>query len=577
MGYKTFKTTFSSLRPTPQIVEDGALQLCHQRIKFLSACVLIAFTVLVIRLFDVSLSNQEDIKISGPKNSDTQSDFVVQRAGIEDRNGTIMAINLTTASLYANPNRMLEPTVAVQKLCAILDNVKCGEIENKIVSGKTFTWLKRHLAPIEQQKVNDSGIVGVQFVKDEKRVYPHGPLFAHVLGYVDIDGNGLAGVEKFFDAQLKTTNKPIRLSLDVRVQQILRDEILAQASEHSAIGGSGVIMDVQTGEIIAMASLPDFDPNHAARVSESSRFNQVTLGAYEMGSTFKVLTMAMGLEGKHIGVNDVFDTDAVVKIGNKKIQNFRGKGGMMSTPEVLMYSSNIGSAQIGLKVGTQQQRKYLADWGMLAKVDLEIPERAAPLYPSAKLWSQASTITISYGHGIAVTPLHVVRAIAAVVNGGYMVKPTLLKIDNPNDAPKTRVISSNTSETMRKLLRLVAIDGYAKKANVDGYFVGGKTGTAEKVVGNVYSKNANLASFMGAFPMDNPKYAVVVLIDEALPNSINMGFTTGGMIAAPVAGRIIEKIAPILGVAPRSADNSEVAKTLNLKYQPRNPMSFKKQ
>jgi cell division protein FtsI (penicillin-binding protein 3) len=242
-----------------------------------------------------------------------------------------------------------------------------------------------------------------------------------------------------------------------------------------------------------------------------------------------------------------------------------------------MYSSNIGSAQIGLKVGTQQQRKYLADWGMLAKVDLEIPERAAPLYPSAKLWSQASTITISYGHGIAVTPLHVVRAIAAVVNGGYMVKPTLLKIDNPNDAPKTRVISSNTSETMRKLLRLVAIDGYAKKANVDGYFVGGKTGTAEKVVGNVYSKNANLASFMGAFPMDNPKYAVVVLIDEALPNSINMGFTTGGMIAAPVAGRIIEKIAPILGVAPRSADNSEVAKTLNLKYQPRNPMSFKKQ
>ncbi len=571
-----FKKNSIINRPTHHSVEEHAIFISHQRIKFISICIIFAFIALIARLFDVSLSNKDEISFSSNDLHLYKGNFTVQRGNIEDRNHTVLAINLGTASLYGHPSKVIDPLDSAKKLCSVLENVKCADIEKKLMPGKTFVWIKRHLGPLEQQHINDLGIVGVSFMKDERRVYPHGRLFAHAIGYVDIDGNGISGIEKYFDDNLKDAKK-IQLSLDVRAQQILRDEILSQAAQHNAIGGSGVILDVNTGEIIAMVSLPDFDPNLPSSCNDESRFNQVTLGAYEMGSTFKALTMAMGIEGKNVNIiNDIFDTDAVVKIGSKKIQNFRGKGGIMSAPEVLMYSSNIGSAQIALKVGAQEQKRYLSEFGMLQKIDIELPEKASPIYPQSKLWSQASTITISYGHGIAVTPLHVVTAMAAMVNGGYIVKPTLLKVHDQSQIKKHVVLSSKTSDIMRKLLRIVAIEGYAKKANVPGYFVGGKTGTAEKVVGHGYSKNANLASFVGAFPMDKPKYAIVVLIDEAMPNSENMGFTTGGMIAAPVAGRIIEKVAPILGVVPRDEDDIEINQSLFLQYQKRNPMSLKK-
>ncbi len=565
----------SNLRPAPKSVEDIALSVCHNRLVFTMGIMCLIFSILIFRLFDISLSSNEDIKIVG-KTTNSNNDFLYQRASIEDRNGSIIAVNLTTASLFANPAKVVEPHIAAEKLCRIFEANKCMEIKEKILSDKPFSWLKRHLTPVEQQYINDLGIAGINFMKDEKRVYPHGNLFAHVAGYVDVDGNGLAGIERYFDERLKNSNEPIKLAVDVRIQQILRDEILEQAIAHSAIGGSGVVMDANTGEIIAMTSLPDFDPHNVGRSSERARFNQVTLGAYEMGSTFKILTLAMGLDGKHIGINDAFNTDEVIKIGNKQIGNYRGKGGIMATPEVLMYSSNIGSAQIGMKIGTKQQREYLSELGMLSQVKVELPERAYPLYPQAKLWTQASTITISYGHGIAVTPLHVARAISAVVNGGYMVDPTMLKVTDPSTIERKQILTAETSETMRKLLRMVVVDGFGKKANARGYFVGGKTGTAEKVSGHGYSKTANIASFIGAFPIHDPKYVVVVLIDEALPNAQNAGFTTGGMLAAPVAGSVISKIAPILGVNPRADNDEWVAEKLSIKYQPRNPLTLKK-
>ncbi len=570
-SFKNQKT----LRPTPKSVEDNALSTCHNRLLFTMSMICVVFSILIFRLFDISLSSTEDIQIAN-KSSGYRNDFIVQRASIEDRNGSIIAVNLTTASLFANPTKIIEPSIAAAKLCQIFETSKCSAIKEKIVSGKTFAWLKRNLTPIEQQHINDLGIAGINFMKDEKRAYPHGNLFSHVIGYVDVDGNGLAGVERYFDEQLKNSNKPLQLSIDVRIQQILRDEILEQAITHSAIGGSGIIMDANTGEIIAMASLPDFDPHNVGSSSDRSRFNQAAMGAYEIGSTFKILTIAMGLDGKHIGVNDVFNTDEVIKIGSKQIRNFRNKGGIMATPEVLMYSSNIGTAQIGLRIGGQKQKEWLSEFGMLSQVNIELPERGFPLYPRAKIWSPASTITISYGHGIAVTPLHVARAVAAVVNGGYIIEPTLLKVEDASKIERRQVMTSKTSETMRKLLRMVVIGGYGKKANVDGYFVGGKTGTAEKVLASGgYSKTANIASFIGAFPIYDPKYIVVVLIDEALPNALNAGFTTGGMVAAPIAGKIISRIAPILGVKPLQIDDKQINEKLSLEYQPRNSMTKK--
>ena len=564
------------LRPTSRTIEDQALAISRNRLVFLIGLFSLVFTIIIFKLFEVCLSNKEDIKIASRYDTPSNNAFLVNRAAIEDRNGSIIAVNLSTASLYANPSKVIDKPHAIDELCKIFEGSKCSDVKVKINNGKNFSWLKRHLTPIEQQHVNDLGIPGINFVKDEKRVYPHVNLLSHIIGFVDIDGRGLAGIERTFDERLNNNNEPLKLSVDVRIQQILRDEILEQAINHSAIGGSGVIMDVNTGEIIAMASLPDFDPNNLPASSERSRFNQVTLGTYEMGSTFKVLTLAMGLDGKHININDTFNTDEVIKIGNKQIKNYRGQGGIMATPEVLIYSSNIGSAQIGMKVGTKKQKAYLADLGMLSSVDIELPEKGYPLYPSQKLWNNASTITISYGHGIAVTPLHVARAISAIVNGGRMVKPTLLRVNDETKIESKRIISESTSLIMRKLLRMVVVSGYGKKADVEGYFVGGKTGTAEKLSGRVYSKNTNIASFVGAFPINDPKYVIVVLIDEALPNKLNAGFTTGGMIAAPLAGKIIERVAPLLGIQPRSHEDKDVADTLSLSYQPRNPLSFKK-
>ncbi|MCE2992719.1 MAG: penicillin-binding protein 2 [Candidatus Jidaibacter sp.] len=562
-------------RPTSKVAEEIALHMSKGRILFMMLAISITYLALMLRMFDLSLSNHEDVKIA--KRDFDGTELVMQRSNVVDRNGVILAVNLSTASLYAHPNKIVDKTDAIKNICAIFSQHNCNEFESKINSDKPFVWLKRHLTPIEQQYIHDLGIAGIGFMRDEKRVYPHGNLFAHTLGLVDIDSNGIAGVERFFDERLKNNHIPLQLSLDIRVQEILREELLEQAQLHSAIGSSGLVMDINTGEIIAMVSLPDFDPHDIGSASERARFNQVTLGVYEMGSTFKMLTLAMGLDGKYFKLNDAINTDNVIKVGNKAINDYRGKGGLMALPEVLMYSSNKGAAQIGMRIGAQQQRSYFEDFGLLSQLKVEVGEKSSPLYPSSKIWSQASTITISDGHGTAVTPMHAAKAISSVVNGGYSIEPTLLRKKDDEDLPdRKQILSSETSDTMRRMLRLVVTDGFGKKADASGYFVGGKTGTAEKIVGRSYSKSANLASFLGAFPMHNPKYIVLVIIDEALPNKINAGFTTGGMVAAPVANKIVSRIAPILGVKPRSDDDLEIKQKVHLDYRPLNKATLDK-
>ncbi len=559
------KERFSFI-PTSKVVEDSALEISRNRLAVVLVATCFVFIVLVFRLFEISLSNSEDIKVSTKTRS---TEFFVQRASITDRNGAMLAVNLSTASLYANPNEIIGYKETAAELCKNLEIKKCSDLVDILKPGKSFVWIKRHLTPKEQQAVNDLGLPGLYFIREEKRVYPHNNLFSHILGFVDLDGNGISGVERQFDEYLSNNNKPLQLALDIRVQEVLREELAAQAQLHNAIGASGIVMDANTGEVVAMASLPDFDPNHAGNAKERQRFNQVTLGVYEMGSTFKVLTTAMGIDGNFIRVNDAFNTDATVMVGNHKISDYKGKGGFLSVPEILMYSSNIGTAQIGMKVGVSNQKKYLNKFGLMQPLDIELPEKSRSLYPSDKRWSQASLITISYGHGISVTPLHTVRAFASVVNGGKLFKPTLLKVDSPEDLDAEQILNRGTSETMRKMLRLVVTGGSGRKANADGYVVAGKTGTAEKIVGNRYSKKSNIALFICAFPIDDPKYVVMVMIDEAKANSINGGYTTGGTLAAPVAGNVISRIAPILGVKPRKAEDPEIQEKLSLVYEAR--------
>lgn len=564
--FSNFKIPFM---PSSKAVEDNALDITKNRLAVVLIVVSLVFATLIFRLFELSLTSKEDLK-NVARSGKAGIDFFQQRASVLDREGVIIATNLSTASLYANPFEIIDPKSTATKICKTFTSLNCNEVQQKLLSKKSFIWIKRHLTPKEQQSVNDLGLPGLYFIKEEKRVYPHNTLFSHIIGFVDIDGKGLAGVEQYFDSSLvNESSSTLELSLDTRVQEILRNELLEQVKLHDAIGASGAVMDVNTGEIIAMVSLPDFDPNKPSKSSDRSRFNQITLGTYEMGSTFKVLTTSAGLDGNFVRINDAFNTDAAVMVGNYRIKDFKGKGGFLSVPEILMYSSNIGTAQIAMKFGVKKQQEYLKKFGLLSGVEIELPEKSYPLYPSMKNWGTPSLITISYGHGIAVTPLHVLKAFSAVVNGGKLVKPTILKVADAADVAYDPVLKPETSETMRKLMRLVVTKGSGKKANVEGYEVAGKTGTAEKLTGGKYSKNSNLALFICAFPIDDPKYALFIGIDEAKKNSLNSGYTTGGMIAAPVAGNVINRIAPILGVAPRSQTDLEVIDKTSLVFQAR--------
>lgn len=561
------KKIISKIEDTPS--EENAIGVSRSRLAMVGIFVIFMFTVILFRLFELALLTDEDFSLSNIYSSKS-AEYQNDRADILDRNGVIIATNLATASLYANPKEVIDAKDSAKLLCKTFGYKNCTEITKKLTSKSTFTWIKRHMSPREQQKVNNLGLPGLYFIDEEKRIYPHNNLFSHTVGFTDIDNNGLAGVERYFDNPLRSKDDPIYLSLDTRVQQILREEIADQVKLHKAIGGSGIVMDVNTGEIIAMVSLPDFDPNDLTTSNETNRFNQITLGNYEMGSTFKVLTTAIGFDGKYISVNEAFDTDRPVKVGNYRIKDFRGKGGFLSVPEILMYSSNIGTALIAMKYGPKVQRQYYQKFGFTKPVDIELYEKSSPLYPSEKRWNDTSLITISYGHGIAVSPIHVARAFSSVVNGGYMYKPTILKSLNPDRIQKQSVLKKETSDTMRKLMRLVVTRGSGKRANAEGYVVAGKTGTAEKVKeGGGYHKSSNLAMFVCAFPIDEPKYLVFITIDDAKKNKLNFGFTTGGMISAPVAGRVISRMAPIVGIPPRKLDDQDLKESLSVVFKPR--------
>ncbi len=531
-----------ALQPEPDGVQRRALEVSHNRLMLGLGLFTVAFVVIAARLAAVTLvpGEHEAIRVAVAPSAD--------RADILDRNGVVLATSLTTASLYANPHQIREPDAVAAQLADILPDMPADPTAAKLSADKTFIWLKRNLTPKQQQAVNRLGIPGLYFQYETKRVYPQGNLTAHVVGFADVDSRGLAGVERSFDDVLAGGQRPLQLSIDVRIQHILHEEISRAIADFTAIGGAGMVMDIQTGELLALASLPDFDPARPGEATDDARFNRATLGTYEMGSTFKLFNTAIGLDSGTVTLAGGYDATHAIKIGRFSIDDYHGKHRWLSIPEIFTYSSNIGSAKLADAFGAEVQRTYLQRLGLLGKSPVELAEVGVPQYP--KNWRRVNTMTIAYGHGVSVAPIQVVSAVGAVANGGILRQPTLLKRASHEIESGTRVLSEQTSAQMRQLMRLVVQVGTGKKANAPGYLVGGKTGTADKQEGKGYNENARMAAFVAAFPMSAPRYAVVVMVDEPKPNAHSYGYATAGWVAAPVVGALVQRMAPLMGIAP---------------------------
>lgn len=523
-----------------------AIETGRNRLMVAGALFTAAFTVIGIRVVDVSVFSDN----SEPRytRSIAKDEKHTGRADIVDRNGILMATSLNTASLFANPRLVLDPEQAAIRLATALPGINVKAIEKKLRSDRGFVWLKRHLTPRQQYAVNHLGIPALNFQREARRMYPLGSLASHALGFTDIDNKGLSGIERYFDKELRTRQDNMALSIDVRVQHVLEHELGAAMKKFSAIGAAGLVMDVNTGEVIAMSSLPSFDPNQPGAIAQDLRFNRTTLGVYEMGSTFKIFTTAMALDAGTVSLRGGYDATNPIRIARFTIRDFHAKKRWLSVPEIFMYSSNIGTVKMALDVGISGHRGFLTKIGMMKPVGIELSETGAPLAPNR--WREINSMTISFGHGLAVSPLHLVAGVSAIVNGGIYRTPTLIR-RNPAETPAgKRVVTAETSAKMRRLMRLVVKNGTGRNAAAPGYLVGGKTGTAEKVSGRGYKKKALISSFVAAFPMHKPRYVILAMLDEAKGTKETFGYATGGWVAAPVVGAVVRRIAPVLGMRP---------------------------
>ncbi len=500
------------------------------------------------------------------------SEHVSSRAPITDRNGEMLAMSLPVTALTANPRVLHDVPSIADRLRTVMPQLDRERLIERLSGDRGFVYIARALTPREQQGVINLGIAGLDFEEAERRYYPQGRAAVHVLGNVDVDGKGISGVERSFDERLRTqSNQPLRLSLDVRVQLALRDAVSQAISDFSGIGGAGVVMDINTAEVLGMVSLPDYDAGDISDATADQRFNRATVGVYEPGSTFKLLTAAAALEYGTANVwTSRFDASRPIRYGRFTITDYKGKNRWLSFPEVLAYSSNLGAAHIAETFGPQRQREFLRSAGMLARQSIELPETALPLVPPASGWRDINMYTISYGHGISVTPMHVVTGISALANGGILRQPTLLAQPSGVQREGTRIVSERTSDIVRRLMRLVVTDGSAKFAEVPGYFLGGKTGTAQKTGPHGgYLMNKRIAAFVGAFPIYAPRYALYVMIDEPNPNARSHGYATAGWVAAPAAHTVVSRIAPVLGLVPEDPANPALVAASSIPLQPR--------
>lgn len=492
---------------------------------------------------------------------DPNAGLATARPDLVDRNGDILATDIKTASVYAEPRNIIDPDEAAEALAGVLPDLNVATLRKRLSGNAGFVWIKREITPAQQAKIHALGIPGIGFLTENRRFYPGGDTASHILGLVNVDNQGIAGIEKYVDdhwlADLHNAGfaqgedlDPVKLSIDLRIQHILHDELAAAMDRYKAIAAMGIVLSVHTGEVLAMASLPDYDPNNPVDALKPDRLNRMSAGVYELGSVFKSFTLAMALDAGKITMNDHVDATSGIHVGRFTINDFHGKHRVLSIPEVFIYSSNVGAARIAMKMGADGQQDYLRRLGLMTRVKTELPEVAPPMIPAK--WGELTTMTVAFGHGIAVTPLQVAVADAALVNGGKLIPPTFFpRTREEADKLAFQAVSPQTSAFLRTLFTMNVEKGSGTKAAVPGYMVGGKTGTAEKVENGRYSGNKRLNSFLAAFPMDDPQYAVLVVLDEPKPEKDGAGATAAAN-AAPTVGAVIRRSAALLGVKPRT-------------------------
>lgn len=579
-----------------QITLEGQLtkliSTSRLRIHLLIPLIILCYVAIAVKTIELTFFLDEQVKQETKRKIAILNPESFIRRNITDREGILLATTLNTSSVFANPREMIEKEDSAITLAEILNDVTAEELYEDFQKDKAFIWIKRNIHPQTKQKIYEAGLPAIYFKDEETRIYPHAELFAHILGFVGTDKNGLSGFERYYQLNkdeihkysstlssavqkekntdelsqiidnevelnnLETTisndniassNDDIALSLDLRVQNILYQALKKQMQKHKAIKASAIIMDVNNGEVLGFVNLPDFNPNNPSTLNSTNQFNLATLGLYELGSIFKPITFAIGLEEKKVNQSSRFDATKPLKVGKFTISDFHAKNKVMSLEEAITHSSNIATAKIAEKIGENLMRSYFEKLNLYEKLDFEVTEKARPIMP--KIWRETTLLTASYGHGIAVTPLHALAAFVATINGGYYIQPTLLK--RTGDFTKKKIFSNNTSLIMRKLLRNVVVEGSGKAADVEGYNVGGKTGTAEKLNNyGRYDKDKRTSTFVGVFPIDEPKYAVLILLDEPKGTKDTYGYATAGWVSAPAAKEVISNIAPILNIYP---------------------------
>ena len=529
------------------------------RIRLIALAMVAAYIGIGVKLVALGLSHDppQTLKVAADQAASGA------RPDLLDRNGEILATDVKTMSVFAEPRRIIDKDEAVELITAVLPDVDAKELRERLGSKKGFVWVKRQVTPKEQEEIFHLGLPGVGFFPENKRVYPNGPLGAHVIGFVDKDNVGIAGMEKYLDQQSLTdphvagfsvdpdSLKPVRLSLDLKATHALRDELAAGIERFRAKAAAGAIIDVDTGEVIALESLPDFDPNDPGDVKDPEKINRVNVGVYEMGSTFKAISIAMALESGKVSLNSRIDARDSLRYGHFTIHDFHATHRVLSVPEVFTHSSNIGAARMALMVGVEGHKAFLKKMGQLDRLRTELPESAEPLVP--KRWGELNTMTIAFGEGLNVAPIQALMAVAALVNGGNLMTPTFLPRSEAEAAALAhRVVSPQTSESMRYLMRANATHGSAGFANIPGYYVGGKTGTADKIIQGRYSQDKVFTTFMAITPADKPKYLYLAMYDEpqALPE--DGGFHTAAHNAGRTTGRLIARVEPLEGVPPAS-------------------------
>lgn len=550
-----------NIRARHEIMRDKSQLRSEGRLLVLGVFFLCAFAVIGVRMGTLAASEPREPRVAA-----TGASITAGRADILDRNGRILATNLTTHALYAQPPHMIDKARSAKELVAIFPDLDESTLVRQFTGSRKFIWLRKKISPEQMQLVHEIGDPGLLFGPREMRLYPNGKLAAHILGGASFGREGVqsaevigtAGVEKAFDDYLRDPaldGQPLLLSIDMTVQAATREVLWGGMKLMNAKGAAAVLMDVHSGEILSMVSLPDFDPNTRPRVltqgdaSDSPLFNRAVQGVYELGSVFKVFAAAQALDIGLVNPSTMINTKGPLRWGKFRIRDFHNYGAQLSMTDVIVKSSNIGTANVAIKIGVKRQREFLASLGLLKATPVELIEAAGakPLLPPN--WSELSTMTISYGHGLSTSPLHLATAFSSVVNGGYRIKPTLLRQNGSRLGAS--VVSERTSAQLRSMLRQVVVRGTASFGEVEGYAVGGKTGTADKPKprGGYYDEKV-IATFASVFPAHDPKYVLIVTLDEPVETSGRKPRRTAGWTSVPVAAEIIRRVAPLLGMRP---------------------------